>query len=91
MASVGGTAEFRTPAGCSIPFGTLELSLEKLPFSEQSRFESLLKEVERAEVSRLDALCAELQALILAKVRPPPASLAAARRLLGGAGPVICR
>jgi hypothetical protein len=47
--------------------------------------------VETTDVSKLDALCSELQQTILAKVRPPLASLRAARRLLGGSGPVICR
>jgi hypothetical protein len=91
VSAAGGGAGFRTPAGCSIPFGTLELALQQLPAVEQRRYDTLLTEIEAGEVSQLEGLCIELQDLILDKLRPAPAVLRAVTRLLGEEVQVICR
>ncbi|KAE9618610.1 putative phosphoglucan, water dikinase [Lupinus albus] len=60
----GVPASFRVPSGAVIPFGSMELELEKSNSSET--FKSILEKIETAKLEdgELDALCHELQKLI---------------------------
>jgi len=52
---------FRTPPGCCVPFGTMELSIAALTAAEQKRYEQLLQAAETAPVAELTRVCDQLQ------------------------------
>jgi hypothetical protein len=52
---------FRTPPGCCVPFGVMELAVAALPSTEQERYAALLRAAETAAVADLEAVCDELQ------------------------------
>ena len=54
-------AAFRTPPGCCVPFGVMELALAALPPTEQHRYAALLRAAETAVVADLDGVCDEIQ------------------------------
>ncbi|XP_019428059.1 PREDICTED: phosphoglucan, water dikinase, chloroplastic [Lupinus angustifolius] len=60
----GVPASFRVPSGAVLPFGSMELELEKSNSSET--FKSILEKIETAKLEggELDALCHELQKLV---------------------------
>ncbi|PIN06610.1 Phosphoglucan, water dikinase [Handroanthus impetiginosus] len=65
----GVPASFKVPNGAIIPFGSMEMALERNGSMETYR--SLLESIETAEISgELDRLCDELQKLI-ASLSPP--------------------
>lgn len=66
----GVPASFAVPAGAVIPFGSMELELERSKSTET--FRSLLERIETAKIDggELDKLCNELQELI-SSLQPP--------------------
>ncbi|XP_068665304.1 phosphoglucan, water dikinase, chloroplastic isoform X2 [Aristolochia californica] len=60
----GVPASFRVPSGAVIPFGSMELALEKSGFLND--FQTLVEQIETAETGggELDKLCSQLQAVI---------------------------
>lgn len=54
-------ASFRTPPGCCIPFGTMELAIAALPGPQQQRYKQLLQAAETAPVDELESVCEQLQ------------------------------
>ncbi|WOL14412.1 hypothetical protein Cni_G23192 [Canna indica] len=63
----GVPASFRVPSGAVIPFGSMELALERS--GSMKSFLSLVEHIETAKLENgeLDSLCSELQALISAQ------------------------
>jgi hypothetical protein len=52
---------FRTPPGCCVPFGVMELTVATSAPAQRQRYEALLAAAEAAPVAELDGVCGELQ------------------------------
>ncbi len=67
-----GTGSFRTPAGCVLPYGAMDLAIRAAGLEPE--FVQLLRAVENADLTSLDGLCGDLQELV-AQARPDAATL----------------
>lgn len=62
--SSGSKAPFSTPAGCAIPFGTLQSAVEAAGGGVAKTFHHLLTQLDSDGVAALEGPCSEMQALV---------------------------
>jgi hypothetical protein len=67
-------SSFRTPRGCAVPFGVMELTIEAA--GKKAEFDKLVAALDKADPAsaELQKACEALQALVSA-VRPPDSLL----------------
>ncbi|XP_073013103.1 phosphoglucan, water dikinase, chloroplastic isoform X2 [Typha latifolia] len=86
----GVPAAFRVPSGAVIPFGSMEIALEKSGSTES--FQTLLEQIETAKLEdgKLDELSSKLQTLVSAQC-PPEETFEAIRKILPSNARLIVR
>lgn len=81
---------FRTPPGCCVPFGTMELAIASLPAAQRQQYTQLLEAAEVAPIDQLDGICGQLQGFLNA-LPVPDAILRGVAAAFPAGSSLICR